>query len=407
VSTAEAAPTAGRTFPFEGSSHKGPSPIFRRLRAEAPVTRVAMAGGGHAWLVTRHADIRRVLGDERFSRSACYAPGAPAFEGLFQAPPGMIISLDPPEHTRLRGLAMRAFSTARIEAIRPRIRELVTELLGPLAECSPADLMSGFAAPLAIAVIGELLGVPATERPRFAGWIRRFADVRGPEAEAVEARERLGAYMADLVRATQTAPGPGVLSALVTARDGADRLSTEELIGLGYTLLGAGADSTASQLANFVLVLLADHRDVWRRLGTHPEEVPTAVEELLRMVNLNADDTSGLPRIATVDVTIGGVTVPAGDAVFLAFPSANRDESIFPDADRPCFDRTPNPHLAFGYGAHRCLGAQLARLEIAVALEELTRTYPDARLAASEADLRWEVGDVNHRLAALPVLLAG
>lgn len=125
------------------------------------------------------------------------------------------------------------------------------------------------------------------------------------------------------------------------------------------------------------------------------------------MVNLNADDTSGLPRIATVDVTIGGVTVPAGDAVFLAFPSANRDESIFPDADRPCFDRTPNPHLAFGYGAHRCLGAQLARLEIAVALEELTRTYPDARLAASEADLRWEVGDVNHRLAALPVLLAG
>ncbi|MER7112505.1 cytochrome P450 [Streptomyces sp. NPDC000229] len=401
-------------FPFPGSSHRGPAPLFARLRAERPVVRVAWEGGGHAWLVTRHEDVVRVLGDPRFSRAASYAPDAPRFSGLFQAPRGMIISLDPPDHTRLRALAEQAFSPQRIEGMRPRVRELAGRLLDEVekgAGQGPVDLVAGFAAPLAMTVICELLGVPEADRDQFHSWVRQFADVSAPKERSAEGGEKLGAYIAGLVAAKQREPADDVLSALAAARlgdggSGEDRLAFEELVGLGFTLLGAGFDSSAGQIGNFTVTLLADHPDVWRRLGEHPEEIPAAVEELLRTVNLNGNDTSGLPRIATEDVTVGGVVIPAGEAVFLAFPSANRDAAVFPCPDRADFERADNPHLAFGHGIHRCLGAPLARLELAVALEELTRRYPGARLAVPEHELCWRAGDVNHNLLALPVELS-
>ncbi|RVU16054.1 cytochrome P450 [Streptomyces antnestii] len=396
-------------FPFPGTSYRGPDPIFTRLRADRPVVRVRWSGGGHAWLVTRHEDIRAVLDDTRFSRAASYAPDAPKFSGLFQAPPGMIISLDPPDHTRLRVLAEQAFSPARIAGMRPRVRELAGRLLDALEKepaDGPVDLVEGFAAPLAMGVICELLGVPEKDRDQFLTWVRQFADVSGPEELAVEGRENLGAYIAGLVAGKQAQPADDVLSDLITARDGEDRLGFEELVGLGYTLLGGGFDSAAGQISNFVLTLLDRHLDVWARLGEHPEDVPAALEELLRTVNLTGNDTSGLPRIATEDVTIGGTTIPAGDAVFLSFASANRDSAVFADPEAVDFGRADNPHLAFGYGIHHCLGAPLARVELAVALEELTRRFPGARLAVPESELLWRAGDVNHNLVSLPVHLS-
>ena len=395
-------------FPFPGTSYRGPDPVFTRLRTERPVVRVRWTGGGHAWLVTRHEDVKQVLDDTRFSRAASYAPDAPKFSGLFQAPPGMIISLDPPDHTRLRVLAEQAFSAARIEGMRPRVRELAGRLLDTLdkeSDGGPVDLVEGFAAPLAMAVICELLGVPERDRDQFLTWVRQFADVSGPEELAVEGRENLGAYIAGLVAGKQAEPADDVLSALIAARDGEDRLSFEELVGLGYTLLGGGYDSSAGQISNFTLTLLEHHPGFWRRLGEHPEDIPGALEELLRTVNLTANDTSGLPRIATEDVTVAGVTIPAGDAVFLAFASANRDGAVFTDPETTDFGRTDNPHLAFGHGIHHCLGAPLARVELAVALEELTARYPDARVAVPESELLWRVGDVNHNLVSLPVHL--
>ena len=394
-------------FPFPGSSYRGPDPRFTRLRAERPVVRVQVAGGAHAWLVTRHADIRAVLEDDaRFSRAAVYGPQAPKFEGLFQAPPGMIISVDPPAHTRLRGLAEQAFSADRIAGMRPRVRELADGLLDEVAaKGSPADLLGDFATPLALTVICELLGVPLADRELFHTWVRQFAAVSGPEEEAVAAREQLAAYIGRLVAAKRREPSDDVLSALIAARggEGEERLTDQELVVFGYTLLGAGFDSTASQIANSVLALLADHPGTWRSLGSRPELIPAAVEELLRGVNLFATDTSGLPRIATEDVAVGGTVIPAGDAVFLAFASGNRDESVFADAERLDFERSPNPHLAFGHGAHRCLGAQLARLELSVALEALTPRFPGLRLGVPESRLRWRTGDVNLSLLALPV----
>jgi cytochrome P450 len=398
------------TFPFPGSSWRGPDPRYAQLRAERPVARCPVAGGGHAWLVTRYHDVRAALADPRLSRAAVYEPGAPQFAGLFQAPPGMIVSVDPPEHTRLRVLAEQAFSTERLEKMRPRIEQTADDLAAGLARGgAPADLVARFASPLAMTVICELLGVDPADRGMFEVWVRQLAAVSGPAEEQQDGQARLGAYMAALVAAKREQPADDVLSALVAAREGDWTLGEEELVVFGYTLLGAGYDSTASQIANFVLALLADHPERWEHLGRNPQDVPDTVEELLRGVNLNGTDTTGLPRIALGDVELGGALIPAGDAVFIAVSSANRDESVFPDADRLDFARGPvaAQHVAFGHGIHRCLGAPLARIELAAALEALTRRLPGLRLAVPEDGLVWRTGDVNHSLTALPVAWPG
>ncbi len=394
------------TFPFPGSSWRGPAPRYAELRAGRPVARVEVAGGGHAWLVTHYCDVQAALADPRLSRAAVYEPGAPQFAGLFQAPPGMIVSVDPPEHTRLRALAEQAFSTERLEKMRPRIQHTADTLAEALARGpNPADLVGRFASPLAMTVICELLGVELADREKFEVWVRQLAAVGSAEEEQRSGQEQLGAYMAALVAAKREHPADDVLSALVAARVGEWALTEQELVVFGYTLLGAGYDSTASQIANFTLALLTDHPGQWKHLGRHPQDVPATVEELLRGVNLNGTDTSGLPRIALADIELGGAVIPAGDAVFLAMTSANRDETVFPRPDRLDFARgadTPG-HLAFGYGVHRCLGAPLARIELAAALEALTRRLPGLRLAVPEDELVWRVGDVNHSLTALPV----
>lgn len=397
------------SFPVPGSSYRGPAPEFAGFRASSPVVRLPANGGGHCWIATTQDAVRVVLDDVRFSRAASYEPAAPTFPGLFQAPPGMIISLDPPAHTRLRDLASQAFSADRIESMRPRIQQLVTALLDQADEEAlegPVDLLGKFTFPLAIIAISDLLGVPAGDRDTFARLIREFAAVDAPELAAA-AGEQLGEFMAGLVFGKMAAPGDDVLSALTEARIGDDKLEVGELIGLGYTLLGAGGDSTACHLASSVLTLLGHHRDTWVRLGERPEEVPAAVEELLRWITLSTNDTTGLPRIATEDVTLFGVTIPKGDAVFVSTNSANRDETLFTDPDALDFTRTDNAHLAFGYGIHRCLGAPLARIELTTAFEELTRRFPAARLAVAEEDLQWQQADMNHRLVALPVDLHG
>lgn len=397
------------SFPVPGSSYRGPAPEFAEFRASQPVVRLPAAGGGQCWVATTHESVRAVLDDVRFSRAASYEPTAPTFPGLFQAPPGMIISLDPPAHTRLRALVSQAFSVDLIEAMRPRIRRLVGELLdraGEEALDGPVDLLGKFTFPLAIIAISDLLGVPAGERDTFARLIREFAAVDAPELAAA-AGEKLGEYMAALVFGKMNAPGDDVLSALTQVRIGDDKLEVGELIGLGYTLLGAGGDSTACHLASSILTLLGHHNDIWVRLGEHPEEVPAAVEELLRWITLSTNDTTGLPRIALEDVTLFGVTIPKGEAVFVSTNSANRDAQVFADPDRLDFQRADNDHIAFGYGIHRCLGAPLARIELTTAFEELTRRFPAARLAVAEQDLEWQKADMNHRLVALPVDLHG
>ncbi|MFJ6294388.1 cytochrome P450 [Streptomyces griseoviridis] len=194
-----------------------------------------------------------------------------------------------------------------------------------------------------------------------------------------------------------------MLSELITARDQGDRLSEPELVTFGFTLIGAGFDTTANQLANSVLALIGRHRDQWETLVARPARIPTAVDELLRHVNLFATDTSGFPRIAAEGLEIGGVRIAAGDAVLLSLASANRDGTVFEDPDRLDVGRAHNPHLSFGHGIHHCLGKHLGRMEMEIALTGLVSRLPELRLAVAEAELPWHVGEINHTLTSLPV----
>lgn len=401
-----AVPVETDVFPLAGSSYRGPAPRYATLRAEQPVVRVHTAGGVDAWLVTRYEDVRAALADPRLSRAETCKPGAPRIGGSMHTTPEMIISLDSTEHSRLRRLVAGAFTLRRVERMRARVQEVNDRLIETIAaRGAPADLVEDLAVPLPLTVIGELLGVPAQDILKFKGWARAFATVddRAGGAASMEGLARLTEYIIGLIACKRAEPGDDMLSDLIAARDAGDRLSEQELVTFGFTLIGAGFDTTANQLANSLLALLTHHRDQWRLLVAEPGRVPAAVEELLRHVNLFATDTTGFPRIAIEDLSIGGVQIAAGDAVLLSLASANRDEAVFADADRLDVTRAPNPHISFGHGLHHCLGKHLGRMELQIALDGLVRRFPRLRLAVPEQELTWQHGEINHTLIALPV----
>ncbi|MFJ9694857.1 cytochrome P450 [Kitasatospora sp. NPDC101183] len=394
-------------FPFEGSSYRGPAPQYAKLRAECPVARVHTEGGVDAWLVSRYEDARAALADPRLSRAATVKPDAPRIGGAMTSTPDMIISMDAPEHSRLRKMAAGPFTARRIEGLRPGIRRIADELLDDMAARSgPLDLVEQFTLKMPLRVIGELLGAPMEILEAFAVNARQFVTV-DDQAEGGESRSGLAKLfesMVGLVAEKRANPTDDLLSALIAARDEEDRLTEQELVTFAFTLIGAGFDTTASQLANSVLALIAHHPDQWRRLAEDPSRVPAAVEELLRHVNLFSTDTAGNPRIAAEDLEIAGVKIAAGDAVVIAISSANRDESVFPDPDRLDLTRTHNPHISFGHGMHLCIGKQLTRLELEIAIDGLVRRFPDLRLAVPEEELHWHEGEINHSLGSLPVI---
>ncbi|MFD0066789.1 cytochrome P450 [Streptomyces sp. NPDC056637] len=399
-------PVAG-VFPFSGSSYRGPAPAYAALRAEQPVVKVPTAGGVDAWLITRYEDVRRLSADPRLSRAQACGEGAPRVGGTMHTTPEMIISLDAPEHSRLRKLVAGAFTMRRVERMRDNVQKVTDELLDDMAaKDGVVDLVQQLAVPLPLTVIGELLGVPAQDLREFEQWARAFATVddRAGGEESLHALGKLSEYIVGLIAEKRANPADDMLSELIAARDDNDRLSEPELVTFGFTLIGAGFDTTANQLANSVLALLVDHQDQWRHLVEDRSRIPKAVEELLRHVNLFATDTSGFPRIAAEDIEVGGVTIPKGDAVLLSLASANRDPEVFPDPDRLDLTRERNPHISFGHGMHYCLGKHLGRMEMEIAIDGLVRRFPDLRLAAPESELPWHKGEINHTLTSLPVV---
>lgn len=401
---------AADVFPFPGSTYHGPAPQYAALRAARPVVRVRTAGGVDSWLVTRYEDVRALSADPRLSRALACGPGAPRVGGTMHTTPEMIISLDSPEHSRLRKLVAGAFTLRRVERMRAGVQKVADELLDDmLAQDGPVDLVQQFAVPLPLTVIGELLGVPPQDLRDFEKWARAFATVddRAGGEESLGGLAKLSEYIVGLVADKRAHPTDDMLSELIAARDNDDRLSEQELVTFGFTLIGAGFDTTANQLANSVLALIADHRDQWRWLVEDRSRIPVAVEELLRHVNLFATDTSGFPRIAADDIEVGGVTIAKGDAVLLSLASANRDGDVFPDADRLDLAREKNPHISFGHGLHHCLGKHLGRMEMEIALDGLVRRFPDLRLAVPAEELPWHTGEINHTLTSLLVEWGG
>jgi cytochrome P450 len=388
-----------RAYPFGPVDRLEVDPKLAEICGEQPVLRVSLPYGGDAWLVTRHADVRAVLADPRFSRAAAVGEDIPrtVATGL---PSTSMLSMDPPEHSRLRRRVANSFTLRRVEALRPRVQQIVNGLLDTMiAADGPADLTQALTWPLPITVICELLGVPVADRDRFNVWVDGLLMLSDP-AQSMEAREHLNDYLAGLVAQRRITPTEDLLGELANVADEDDRLLDEELVSLGVSLLSAGQEATANQLGNFVYTLLT-RPDLWQKLVADPALVPDAVEELSRIIPISA--SAGFTRIATEDVELGGQTIRAGDAVVAELGMANRDPEVFDHPEEIDFHRGSVPHVTFGHGVHHCLGAQLARMELRVVLESLLHRLPGLCLAVPADQITWRTERLIRGVDALPV----
>ena len=383
--------------PFDGETLQCPFPHYAQMRAEAPVLHLAELG---VYLVTRHDLVTAILRDtatfsSRFGRPTMPLSGddaerlnAAIAEGYPRTP--TMLTADPPDHTRFRGLVAKAFNPRTIAAMEPFVRQIVTELVDAWGDRPSVEFVSEFAVPLPVRVIATMLGQPPE---RFAD-IKRWSDasvagigsnlpVEGRIAAeretnefqrhfaaGIEARRRRpnGDLLSDLVHATLDEPG-------VDARP----LEMAEMLSIISQLMVAGNETTTKLLAE-MMRLLGEHPAEWERVRHDPSRIERVVEEALRL----SSPTQGMFRIATADVELAGVSIPAGARLVLVYGAANRDEALYADAERFEPDRERlKEHLAFGRGIHFCLGAALSRLEARIALEELSRRIPSFRLAGS------------------------
>ncbi|CAL9412148.1 cytochrome P450 family protein [Streptomyces sp. enrichment culture] len=379
-----------------------PHDTYRRLRESAPVHRITGTDGNPAWLVTRYDDVRQALADPRFSLDKRHAaPGNYQGFALPSALDANLLNMDPPDHTRIRRLVVRAFTPRRVERLRAPIRRTADRLLDALGPHGTADLIGSYAAPLPITVICDLLGVPDGQRRDFRGWTDTLVhpDPSRPHA-AKEAVGGLLGFFTELLAAKREKPADDLLSDLIAVRDEGDRLSEDELTSLAFLILFAGYENTVQLIGNAVLGLLR-HPEQLDLLREDPARIPAAVEEFVRH---EGPALLAIRRFATEDVTLGGVTVPAGETVLLSLAAANRDPARFPDPDRLLLDRDTSGHLALGHGIHYCLGAPLARAETEIALAALLDRFPE--LALAEPEPRWRPSLRARGLTALPVTYA-
>ncbi|WP_405836046.1 cytochrome P450 [Streptomyces platensis] len=378
------ADTAPLSYPFNVPESLELSEEYEQARNRPGLLKVRMTYGEPAWLVTRYAEARFVLGDQRFSRAEGARHDEPRqSEGRQDSG---ILGMDPPDHTRLRTLVAKAFTVRQVEKLRPQVKQLAHGLLDELeAAGPPADLVDRYALPIPVAVICRMLGVPAEDRPRFRVWSDAALSTSSLTAAEFDANmEELRAYMRQLIEEHRRAPQDDLMTALIDARDVNDRLSEVELVDLCVGILVAGHETTATQIPNFVLALL-DHPGQLALLRERPELIGGAVEELLRFVPLGSGASQA--RYATEDVEVGGTLVRAGTPVLVAVGAANRDALRFDAPGTLDISRTGMQHLGFGHGVHHCLGAPLARLELQEAIGALITRFPDLRLAG---DVVWK-----------------
>ena len=385
----------------EDSYYQDPLGLFARLRESRPVAPVRMPGYGRAWIVTRYADVRTVLTDPRLAKDVRRRPGGgwsrpSEATGVY----AHMLHADPPGHTRLRRLVQKAFAPRRA-ALRPRAEEIAAGLLNEMAAGGDVtDLLDAYARPLPIAVLCELLGIPAADR----GWIGVTVAAYDERAQHDRLERELAAYFAELIAVRRAEPGDDLVSALVVAcgdGDAEEGLSGDELLATIFLLVMAGFDTTVNLIASGTLALLTRPEEQ-PRLRRHPSLLTAAVEELLRFTSPvnHAND-----RFSTEDVPVGDVVIPAGEWVLPATSSANRDPAQFPDPDRLDLNRDTSGHVAFGHGVHHCLGAPLARMEAEVALGALLDRFPRISLAVPEPELRWRPVSLMNGLESLPVRL--
>jgi cytochrome P450 len=352
--------------------------------------------------------VRDVLADPRVVKE----PGLVAGPFVDELPPGVaaglfrhMLNANPPDHGRLRRLVAAAFTRRRTDALAPRIQQLTDALLDTAAAVDgPVDLVDALAAPLPVRVIGDLLGVPEADFPRFRAWTRPLVTgvLAGCDAY-VDAAVGMLDLLRELVAWRRAEPGDDLLSALVAARDAGDRLDEDELTSAAFLLLAAGHETTVNLIANGVHALLT-HPDQLALLRARPELLPAAVEEVLRH---DGPVHVTLPYVTTAPVPVGDVTIPAGEIILAGLTAAGRDPARSTDPQRLDLRRADGGHVAFGHGIHHCLGAPLGRLEGRIAIGSLLARFPHVRLAVPSHGLVRTPGLLMNGFAALPVLLAG
>ncbi|MFI1971815.1 cytochrome P450 [Streptomyces cinnamoneus] len=378
-----------------------PHGTYAALREAGPVHRAAGPDGRPAWLVTRYEDVRRALADPRLSLDKRNA--LPGNYAGFPLPPALdanLLNMDPPDHTRVRGLVAKAFTPGRVEKLRGPVRAVAGSLLDAVEPLGRADLLAAYAGPLPIIVICDLLGVPQADRVDFRAWTDALVtpDPERPHRtkEAVVGMMR---FLTGLIERKRAEPADDLLSDLIQVQEDGDSLSPDELTSLAFLILFAGYENTVHLIGNAVLALL-DHPGTLAELRKNPDGVGAALEELNRW---DGPATLAIRRFPLEDVEIGGVRVPAGETVLLSIASANRDPRQFPGSDRLDLGRERSGHLAFGHGIHYCLGAALARMEAETALTVLLERCEEMELDVPRDALEWRPTIRARGLISLPV----
>lgn len=388
-------------FPQDRTCPYRPPAAYDPLRASRPLARVTLYDGRTAWLVTGHEAARDLLADPRLSADRT-RPGYPATSPRFTAlrdRRAALLNVDDPQHHAQRRLLVADFTLKRATALRPAIQRIVDERIDAmLAQGPPAELVNAFALPVPSTVICELLGVPYADHEFFEEQSRRLLRSRVPE-EASDARDRLDAYLGALIDRKPAAPSRDtVLDTLVHEQVREGSMDREEAVALATILLVAGHETTANMISLGTYTLL-QHPERLAELRADPSQLPAAVEELMRMLSI----ADGLLRQATEDIEVAGTTIRAGEGVVFATSVINRDESAYPAPDTLDWHRSARHHVAFGFGVHQCLGQNLARAELEIALGTLLARLPGLRLAVLAEEARWKPGDTIQGMLELPV----
>ncbi|MFC8867465.1 cytochrome P450 [Streptomyces sp. NPDC057148] len=387
-------------FPQDRTCPYHPPAAYDPLRATRPLARITLFDGRPAWLVTGHATARRLLADPRLStdRTRDGFPATSARLAAVRPRRTALLGVDDPEHRAQRKLVLPEFTLRRATALRPRIQRIVDERLDAMiAQGPPAELVSAFALPVPSMVICALLGVPYADHDFFEEQSRRL--LRGPgSADVQEARDRLETYLGELIDRKRRSPGEGLLDDLVRKQMTEGEFDREQLVAFAVILLIAGHETTANMISLGTYTLLG-HPGRLAELRADPSLLPGAVEELMRVLSI----ADGLLRLATEDIDVDGTTVRAGDGVVFSTSVINRDETVYPEPDTLDWNRPARHHVAFGFGIHQCLGQNLARAELEIALGTLFERLPTLRLAAPPQEIPFKPGDTIQGMLELPV----
>ncbi|MFE7110165.1 cytochrome P450 [Streptomyces sp. NPDC057575] len=375
-----------------------PYPYYEKLRAAGPVHTVRTDEFESIWLVVGYDEARATLADPRFAKDWRGLPGAPTESDPISF---NMLELDAPHHTRLRKLVAREFTARRVEALRPRVQQITDDLLDAMVPAGRADLVDALAFPLPMTVICELIGVPDLDREAFRGLSNGVITPSSP-VQGAEAMRAMNEYLSELIEDKRCSPGDDLMSALIRTRDeDGDALSPDELVGMAFLLLVAGHETTVNLIANGVRALLG-HPDQLAALRADPELLDGAVEEILRYEGPVETTTF---RFTREQIEIGRRTIPAGSPVLVSLAGADRDPGRYPEPDTFDIRRDARGHLAFGHGAHFCVGAPLARMEGRIAIRTLLERCPGLALdeGAEAGELEWISGMLLRGVRGLPV----